>query len=107
MPQMARKPYTEPPWASPGHGVKSPIRADFGHQSAPPAVVKHYLRLWVYRLRAALSFIGAACDFLQLYWPAYSCSPHPRHRPTAACSSLKTRPTVTASTSASPTAKNA
>jgi hypothetical protein len=35
--------------ASPGHGVKSLIRADFGHQSAPPAMVKHYLRLWVYR----------------------------------------------------------
>jgi len=50
----------ELPWASPGDRVKSLWRADSGHQTAPTAMVKHYLRLWAYHMRAVLRFLGAA-----------------------------------------------
>jgi|GEM_PF-2737673 len=30
-----------PPWASPGDGVKSLLKADFGHETAPAAMVNH------------------------------------------------------------------
>jgi hypothetical protein len=30
------------PWASPGDAVKSLLKADFRHQSAPPAMVNYY-----------------------------------------------------------------
>jgi hypothetical protein len=90
----------------PGARRQEPAEAGSGRESAPPAVVNLYLRLWVYRMRAVLSFIGAACDPRQHYWPACSCSPRRLHRLTAAFSSFKTRRTVTASTNASPTAKN-
>ena len=58
-------------------------------------------------MRAILSFIGAACDSFPHFWPVRSYVPPRWHRPTAAFSSLPIRRTATASTNASPRAKNA
>ena len=104
---MARKPCMADTMGQPGARRQEPAEAGSGRESAPPAVVNLYLRLWVYRMRAVLSLIGAACDPSPRYWPVCSSSPRLLRRPTAAFSSLKTRRTVTVSISASPRAKAA
>jgi hypothetical protein len=95
------------PWASQGDRVKCLRKAGLGHQTARALMVNHSSGFGVYRMGAIHSFIGRLCASIQYSWPADSCWPRQLHRPTAASSSSPISPTGTASTSASPAARNA
>jgi hypothetical protein len=72
----------------------------------PPWLIRLFT-LRAYPVRAIPSFIGAACDPFQRSWPVYPSSRGQRLGPTVVFSSLPTRRTAMASTSALPGARNA